>query len=209
MPAQVTKKGRPLSERVYESICNDIITGSIPPGAALVQEQIAEEFGVSRTPVRDALNRLVHEGLATLTPGAGYEATSLTRSEVEEVYEVRRALEAMAITQAGARYTDVDIARLELLIAEGAASSDAEELFAATRAFHLRLAAVSPNAFLLKTLEAVWDNPVQRLISHSYPLDQAKLDRVATAHRRILAAVRDRDVETLIPLLEDCHRKDQ
>jgi DNA-binding GntR family transcriptional regulator len=209
MPAQVTNKVRPLSERIYESICNDIVTGSIAPGAALVQEQIAEEFGVSRTPVRDALNRLVHEGLATLTPGAGYAATTLTRSEVEEVYEVRKALEVMAITQAGGRYTDLELARLELLIAEGSASTDAEELFAATRAFHLGLASSAPNRFLLKTLEAVWDNPVQRLISHSYPLSQDKLDKVAESHRRIVAAARVGDLETLIRLLDDCHRKDQ
>jgi DNA-binding GntR family transcriptional regulator len=207
--APAAKSVRPLSEQVYQSICNDIVTGAIAPGAPLVQEQLAEEFGVSRTPVRDALNRLVHEGLATLTPGAGYAATTLTSSEVEEVYEVRKALEVMAIRQIGAQYTDLQLARLDLLIAEGSACADSEELFAATRAFHLALVAPAHNGFLLKTLEGVWDNPVQRLISHSYPLDQAKLDRVAATHRRIVAAARARDLEALVPLLDYCHRKDQ
>jgi DNA-binding GntR family transcriptional regulator len=209
MPAQAAKKVRPLSEHVYDRISNDIVNGVIAPGGALVQEQIAEEYGVSRTPVRDALTRLVHDGLATLEPGSGYFATTLTRSEVEEVYEVRKALEVMAIRQGGAKYSNLELARLELLIAEGAASTDAEELFSATRAFHLSLAAPSPNSFLLKTLQSVWDNPVQRLISRSYPLDQDKLDRVADAHQKIVAAARAGDLDVLIPLLDLCHEKDQ
>ncbi|MCZ9883061.1 GntR family transcriptional regulator [Arthrobacter sp. B2a2-09] len=208
MAAQAAKGIRPLSEHVYDRISNEIVNGVVEPGAPLVQEQLAEEYGVSRTPVRDALNRLVHEGLATLVPGAGYFATTLTRSAVEEVYEVRKALEIMAIRQCGAKYTNLQLARLELLIAEGAASADPEELFTATRAFHLGLAAPAPNGFLLKTLESVWDNPVQRLISRSYPLDDAKLERVADAHRKILAAARANDLETLIPLLDLCHEKD-
>ncbi len=208
MTTQVAKGTRPLSERVYDRISNEIVTGVVEPGAPLVQEQLAEEYGVSRTPVRDALNRLVHEGLATLVPGAGYFATTLTRSAVEEVYEVRKALEVMAIRQCGAKYTPLQLARLELLIAEGAASADSEELFIATRAFHLGLAAPASNGFLLKTLESVWDNPVQRLISRSYPLDDAKLERVANDHRKILAAARANDLETLIPLLDLCHQKD-
>ncbi|WP_284978113.1 FCD domain-containing protein [Arthrobacter sp. fls2-241-R2A-200] len=146
--------------------------------------------------------------MATLEPGSGYFATTLTRSEVEEVYEVRKALEVMAIRQNGAKYSELELARLELLIAEGAASTNAEELFVATRAFHLGLAAPSPNGFLLKTLQSVWDNPVQRLISRSYPLDQEKLDRVADAHRRIVAAARLSDVEAVVQLLDLCHQKD-
>lgn len=209
MPAQAVRTGRPLSEQVYDKISNDIVKGVIAPGAPLIQEQLAEEYSVSRTPVRDALNRLVHEGLATLTPGSGYAATNLTRSEVAEVYEVRKALEVMAIRQLEGKYTGLELARLEFLIAEGAASADAEELFEATRAFHLALIAATPNRFLVRTLQAVWDNPVQRLISHSYPVDQAKLDRVAEAHHKIVDAARAGDLEALIPLLDTCHQKDQ
>jgi DNA-binding GntR family transcriptional regulator len=209
MPVQAAGKARPLSERVYESICNDIIKGVIAPGAPLNQEQLAEEYSVSRTPVREALNRLVHEGLATLTPGAGYAATTLTRSEVEEVYEVRKALEIMAIKQFEANYSSLELARLEFLIAEGSACKDAEELFEATRAFHLALAAPASNSFLLKTLQVVWDNPVQRLISHSYQVDEDKLERVAEAHSKIVAAAREGDADALIPLLDTCHEKDQ
>jgi len=208
MRAQATKNARPLSEHIYERISDEIVNGVIAPGAPLVQEQLASEYGVSRTPVRDALNRLVHDGLATLEPGSGYFATTLTRSEVEEVYEVRKALEVMAIRQFGAQYSHIELARLELLIAEGAASADPEELFTATRAFHLGLAAPARNGFLLKTLQSVWDNPVQRLITRSYPLDKAKLDRVADDHRRILAAARAGDPDALIPLLDLCHEKE-
>lgn len=208
MAAQVAKKMRPLSEQVYERISDEIVNGVVEPGAPLVQEQLADEYGVSRTPVRDALNRLVHEGLATLVPGAGYFATTLTPSNVAEVYEVRKALEIMAIRQFGANYSPLELARLELLIAEGSASADAEALFAATRRFHLGLAAPCPNKFLLSTLETVWDNPVQRLISRSYPLDEAKLARVAEAHGKILASARAADPDLLISLLDLCHERD-
>jgi DNA-binding GntR family transcriptional regulator len=208
MAAQAAKKMRPLSEQVYERISDEIVNGVVEPGAPLVQEQLADEYGVSRTPVRDALNRLVHEGLATLVPGAGYFATTLTPSNVAEVYEVRKALEIMAIRQFGAQYSPLELARLELMIAEGSASVNAEALFAATRRFHLNIAAPCPNKFLLTTLESVWDNPVQRLISRSYLLDEAKLARVADAHSKILAAARAGDPDLLISLLDLCHEQD-
>ena len=208
MSEQTMTKTGPLSERVYVRLCADLVAGTIAPGDPLVQEQLAESYGVSRTPIRDALNRLVHEGLAELTPGAGYTAAGLTQTRVADVYEVRRELEALAIRQFQAKFDGVTLARLELNIAEGAAAESTEGLFTATRAFHLTLASPAPNRFLLTTLESVWDNPVQRLISGSYDFNPAKLDKVAASHRRILEAARAGEVERLLHLLADCHRED-
>jgi DNA-binding GntR family transcriptional regulator len=208
MAGQQTSKTAPLSERVYDRLCADLVAGRITPGDALVQEQLAESYGVSRTPVRDALNRLVLEGLAQLTPGAGYTAAELTPARVAEVYEVRRELEALAIRQFGASFDDVTLARLDLNIAEGAAAESPEELFTATRAFHLTLVSPTANSFLITTLEAVWDNPLQRVIGASYDFDAAKLERVAASHKRIVETARAGDLDLLLQLLAGCHRED-
>lgn len=203
-------KVQPMSERIYQKISADIVNGVFESGTPLVQEKIAEEYGVSRTPVRDSLNRLVHDGLATLVPGAGYFVTELTRTNMAEVYEVRQALESLAVRKFGANYSELELARLELLIAQGAAVPEGDEagLFAATREFHLAVVAPCPSQFLLKTLQGIWDNPLQRLITHSYELSAQKIAQVAATHRRIVAAARTGDPDQLIPMLALCHDVD-
>lgn len=203
-------KVQPMSERIYQKIRADIVNGVFESGTPLVQEKIAEEYGVSRTPVRESLNRLVHDGLATLVPGAGFFVTELTRTNMAEVYEVRQVLESMAVRKFGAAYSDLELARLELLIAQGAAvpEGDEEGLFAAMREFHLAMVAPCPSQFLLKTLKGIWENPLQRLITHSYELSADKIKQVAQTHREILQAARAGDLEQLIPALARCHDLD-
>lgn len=204
------RRVQPLSERIYQKISGDIVNGQLSAGESLIQEKIAELYGVSRTPVRDTLNRLVHEGLATLVPGAGYFVTELTATNMAEVYEVRRELERMAVTKFDGDYSALDLARLELLIAQGAAVEPGDEaaLFAASRDFHLALVAPCPSKFLLQTLDAIWENPIQRMITRSYPPTAEKIAAVAAMHQDIVRTARAGDTAELIALLAGCHEVD-
>lgn len=90
-----------------------IISGRLAPGTRLSEQQIGERFGVSRTPVREAINQLEREGLLTTVARAGVYVRRLDARDVAEIYETREALEVQAVRLASRRLTRVNAARLE------------------------------------------------------------------------------------------------
>lgn len=208
MKVATVRDGRPLSERVYELIRDEILDGTFEEGSPLVQEQLAERYGVSRTPIRDSLARLAHERLAVFIAGSGYAVNVIGINLISDVCEVRKGLEIMALKTFDAKFSPLDLARMEMLIAESEAvdQGDSDALFEASRAFHYALAAPCPNAYLVDTLKTVWENPIQRQIARSYRSDMTKVDYVADTHRKILAAARSGDSTEVIRLLDLCHQ---
>lgn len=198
---------RPLAIQVHERISSDIIDGKFPPGSALVQEQVAAQYGVSRTPVRDALTQVAQEGLATLVPGQGYVVNDLTEKDVRDVYEVRYTLEALASRQACGKHSPAQLIRLRAMIDEFETldPSNAQGVFLMGRQFHAALIEPCPNDYLRSTLAAMWAHPIQRRITMTYrqgPQHQAKL---ADDHRRILEALKTNDADTIVQVLRYCH----
>lgn len=101
-----------------------IVAGEIPPGTVLRQEQLSEEHGVSRTPVREALRRLAALGLVSFEPNRGVRVRTMTRAEVREAFLVRAELEALATEVAATRFTEADVADLERIEATFARLTD-------------------------------------------------------------------------------------
>ncbi|EMY34010.1 GntR family transcriptional regulator [Arthrobacter crystallopoietes BAB-32] len=205
--AAIPNDVRPLAVRVYEQISADIISGTITPGSALAQEHIAAQYGVSRTPVRDALTQLTLEGLTTLVPGKGYIVNQLDEREIENVFEVRYALESLAVQRAVGSYTPKQLVRLKGLIdeTETVDPQDTDELFRLGRAFHLALVAPSGNDYLNGVITSIWNHPIQQRINTTYrqgPQHQAK---VIHDHRSILQALKDQDIARAIEVLGHCH----
>lgn len=198
---------RPLAEQVYELITADIATGRISSGTALVQEQVAAQYGVSRTPVRDVLTRLSLEGLTTLVPGRGYIVNQLDESEVADVFDVRYALEALAVHRACGHYTPQQLLRMNNLTEEMAIidPSDNLELFRLGQAFHIALVEPAGNSFLLSVLTSVWNHPIQKRITMTYRQGADYQEKVVDDHRRILEALRSEDVDRATELLRLCH----
>jgi len=89
-----------LHTAVYERLKSQIIDFTLKPGQKLQDRQLGSQFGVSRTPVREALNRLVQEGFVKQIPGQGYFVKEITIKEIEHLYDIREALEALAAQQA-------------------------------------------------------------------------------------------------------------
>lgn len=201
------RDARPLGERVYEEVCNDIVNELIAPGAQLVQDQLAAQYGVSRMPVRDVLTRLVHEGMADFIPGRGYFVKILSDAEIKDVYEVRREIEALAIRRFNGKYTPIELAVLEMKLAEAEATQEADfdEIFRTSRDFHLALVEPCPNRYLLQSLRGIWENPVQRRIIRSYKNDASKAAGVVAKHRRLLDMARQGHTDDLIEHLASCH----
>ncbi len=104
---------RPVGEQVTDHIRRMILSGDIRPGTRLVGKHLAEQIGISRTPVREALHRLAQENLVIRREAGGYEVRPLSAAEVEEVIGVRAALESYAMELAAARITPADLKALE------------------------------------------------------------------------------------------------
>lgn len=202
-----TGDNRPLSARVHDQIASDIVNGTLEPGSAIIQEQVAAQYGVSRTPVRDALAQIALEGLATLVPGSGYVVNDLTQQDVANVFEVRHSLENLALAQAAGKHSPAQLVRLRAIVDEfeTLAPHDADGQFRLNREFHLQLVAPCPNGYLLGILQGIWDHPIQRRITNAYEVGAERQESIIRAHRGILNALSANDIDGVVEYLVFCH----
>lgn len=143
---------RQLWEAVSAQLRDEILDGRIPAGARLVETELAERFGVSRGPIRDALRDLARGGLVVDLPRRGTFVSSLDERDLEEVYVIRRALEEVAVRLAIAKASEVDIHELYSVLEEVEAAYGRDDLAAAWEAdmaFHRTYCRLSGNRRLL------------------------------------------------------------
>jgi DNA-binding GntR family transcriptional regulator len=197
--AKTAQDPRPLAVRVYESVRDSIVTGQIEPNTQLVQEQVAEALGVSRTPVRDALLRLAHEGLVTRISGGGYLVNDLAEQDIHDIFEVRQSLESLAVRLSFGRHTPGQLTLLRALVdemAERAADPDAP-WFELNRDFHVALIAPCGNQALISMLGELWNKPVNRLITRQYVSDPGHIHRMVGEHRALVEAAASTDADIM------------
>ena len=194
---------RPLSERVYEQLRDQIVTGELPADSKVHQEAVAAEMGVSRTPVREALSRLAQEDLVTLVPGNGYLVNELLDEDVSNVYEVRQSLEVSAARLACRHHNRLSIARLEVLVEEMRAAdpSDASVQFELNRRFHYALNEPCGNPLMMKMIDALWDHPIHRRITTAYIQGGDNTAETVAEHCAIVDAVRANDEALLVDIM--------
>lgn len=135
-PIETTSVGA-ASARVASSLREAILSGEIGPGEWIRQEEIAERFGASRLPVREALRILEAEGLTEHEPNRGARVPRLDMHEVNVVYQMRERLEPLAVTESIANLTDADLRRLDEVQHRIEANGDVAEFLALDREFHL------------------------------------------------------------------------
>ncbi len=183
-----------MREAVYERLKKAIIEGELAPGARMLELELADRLGVSRTPVREALVRLAQEGLAELLPGRGARVRVLTPGEVAEVYEVRAALEAEAARLAATRADQEELAELSEY-AQAIERLPRKALAEQTRAdarFHATLVALSKN----RELERLFHQLDAKLaLARRFSADENQSQRTRAEHRAILEALHRRDPE--------------
>lgn len=172
-----------LNERVYDELRMRILTRQEPSGAKLSLHALADELGVSRSPVHHALTRLVSEGLLTVRPRRGYYVTPVTVRAVAEGYDVRLALELLAAERAIGRLDQSQRARfVELLDATDAAISH-EQWDAANAAFHEHQIDLAGNALLSRFYRELSVNLMMQVIRGGHVEGHANL---VTEHRGIV-----------------------
>src|SRR6202047_1356158 len=102
------------ADDIARALEDEIVSGAVPPGQVLRQEHVCERFGVSRTPVREALQRLEALGLVSAVPNRGVRVRSISAAELREAFLIRAELESLATAQAAARIPAADLARLDV-----------------------------------------------------------------------------------------------
>ncbi len=189
---------RPLSEQLASALRQMIVAGEVEPGERLQEAELSARFGVSRTPLREALKVLATEGLVTLAPNKGATVTSLTPEEVAETFPVMGALEALAGELAARAATDADISELQALHAElrqHFAARDLARYFATNQTFHARILATARNTVLAEMTQQL----AGRVAGARYrvTMTDAQWARAMDEHEAMMVALVARDAATL------------
>lgn len=180
-----------IQQAVADAVRTRIIRGELPAGERIDQDALAAEFSVSRMPVREALRQLGAEGFVTIVPHRGAIVTALSPSEVEEIYEIRAALEGVAARHASQELTDADLAALRSILAQMRNQQDIDLWVALNADFHDTINRASERPRLLEL--------IQRFREQSQPyirLYVQRLHRSAQArreHKAIVDALAARD----------------
>jgi DNA-binding GntR family transcriptional regulator len=194
-----------LAEQVYLQIKTAILTCKLKPGQMIYESEMIQAYGVSKTPVREALKRLTQERLIQSIPGTCYLVTPVTVKDINELWELRAILEEVSATRAASQATEVQLKELEAKIGEIFPIQQIDDLvrwYDQNTAFHLALAEITRNSRLIATLRSVL-NEISRflLLDPEMPVDTSAWIR---QHQRILDALKKRDGELAIAVtLED------
>ena len=176
-----------------------ILDGGVPPGTPIPLAEVAEVFGVSQIPVREALKTLVGEGLVAQRRNGGYSVAQLTAEELRGMYIVRETLESAALAAAVANATEEDrlaVIAVNDLLEQAVRDADGVAYHRGSREFHAALTRPSRMHRLLHMLEAAWNvtEPVQSMV-HVGPEDRAHLH---ADHREMLEAFLAGDAPRLL-----------
>jgi DNA-binding GntR family transcriptional regulator len=189
------------TEAVLEAIKHSILTGELSPGQALVESDLAERLGVSKTPVREALKTLAGSGLVEMLPYKGVTVRAVDRQAARAIYDMRLLLEPVAAARtalAGVSLAAAHAAHAALDAAD--AADDAADRSLANRAFHRVLYAGCGNPLMVKALDELRDQTALAS-SVAWSSRPASWQQEAREHRGILAAAEAGDAELVRSLM--------
>ena len=190
------KDGLQSSEFVYRSLKEQIISGALAPEMRLIELAIAAEFGVSRTPVREALKRLAVENLVLSDPARGMVVHAPDAREIEDVFIVREALDGLAARLAAHRITPSELARLRVVVdsmEQAIAEGRREQVVVANTHFHDVIYGAAGNE-MLERLGRDLREFVRRFTTLPFASPE-RVDHVLTEHRDIVEALERHDPE--------------
>lgn len=186
----------PLREVVFRSLREAILSGRLKPGERLMEMHLAQTLGVSRTPVREAIRKLELEGLAIMIPRKGAEVARITKKQLQDVLDVRKALEALAVQLACRHMTKDNIIRLErahLRVKEMSEKKDVRAMVKADVHFHEIIYNAADNDKLLQILNNLRQQMYRYRLEYLKNVQNHKV--IVQEHEMILEAVRTADEE--------------
>lgn len=198
-----TFENQTLNHRVFSRLRDMITQGIIPLGEQLDEQALTQELGVSRTPLREAIGKLVKEGLVEHRPYRGNFVRSFSAKQVSDLFEVRKVLEGLAIRLAIAKLTDAHVAAFRAILDDVQAALDTDDMLAysaADRGFHNLVRDIADNESLTEVLDRLSVQiQVVRTIANR---DPDVVLQTAQERPQILAALAARDAVLAGQLLE-------
>lgn len=188
---------RPLREIVYEELKRQIMVGEIAPGTRMMEVDLADEMGVSRTPVREAIRKLEKEGLVTIEPRRGAYASDISAKDMVDVLEVRQDLEGMAAGLAAQKIAEGDILQLKDMTRrykEAVEAGDIEEIIKQDEDFHKFIVGLSDNKTLIKMVSQVQELALR--FRYIYYDDFSRFKNQPLEHQEIMEAIMSGDANS-------------
>lgn len=190
-----------LGSQVAEQLRNDIVFGRLPAGAAVSQQQLCEDYGTSRMPVRDAIRQLQYEGLIVNTDGGHHVVAEQTAQDMSDAYRVEAMVHGLAARRATELASDQDLDQLEQLhhaMVKAVDEDDLEAVVELNWRFHRQINQMAKSAKLMAIIRAVsLSIPRGYLLELPGWASRANLD-----HEKIIEAMRARDVDRVIELID-------
>lgn len=191
---QLDEPPLPSSERVYQALKHRILAGMLEPGSRLVELQLAQDFQVSRTPVRETLKRLMAEGLVRVDPVRGIVVSDVDARELEEIFVIREVLDGLAARLAANRVSSADLTKLHLLMDmmhDSVANGQWEAMVQANIKFHDILHQAAGNERLRHLSRNLLDF-VRRFSNEAFASEERGA-KVLAEHEEIVKALEQRD----------------
>ncbi len=197
-PAGPSLAPKALYVEVAELLRQRIFKRELEPGSWIDELRIAEEYGISRTPLREALKVLAAEGLVTMKVRRGAYVTEVSKSDLADVYHLLSLLESDAAGVVATKATDAELAELKALHAELEAAalpgtSNTDAFFAVNERFHMRLLAIANNRWRDQMVADL--RKVMKLNRHNSLLKTGRIGESLAEHRAIMAALLARDAQ--------------
>ena len=195
----------PLREVVFLALRSQILLGELKPGERLMEIALANKLGVSRTPIREAIRKLEHEGLVIMIPRRGAHVAEITRQELNDVLEIRKSLDVLAIRKAIQYMSEGDLAQLRdaekafVRLIE-AKDADLTELGEADEHFHEIIYQGTNNRRLIQILGNLREQMYRFRVE--YLKDVAIRQTLIREHDAIIRALEDRDEEEAVRLMK-------
>ena len=191
---KATLAPRALYEEVAELLRQRIFAHQLKPGSWIDELKIAEEFGISRTPLREALKVLATEGLVTMKLRRGAYVTEVSQTDLLQVYHLLALLESDAASELARAATDEQITELQALHdALEAAVADRDEFFSANERFHMRVLEMLNNKWLSQMVADL--RKVMKLNRHNSLFKSGRVEESLQEHRDLMAALAARNAE--------------
>lgn len=208
-PIEIKLNNRRMSEIIVEELTGWIMDGTLDAGQRLREDDLAEVFGVSRVPVREALRALNNRGLVVIEPYVGTTVSQLTSKDIQEIYYLRTVLEPIAGEKAAENITDAEIENLakvqdvleEICMQNGDHLINSKSVYHYNREFHNGIYKISEMDILLKVINDLWDRiaflRVRSAYSETYPAQMKK------EHREYLRLLEERDGQGLAKQIQN------
>lgn len=201
---------RQLHERVLERLRAEILNGELKPGEFIRQQRIAEQYGVSQMPVREALKKLTAEALVEEIPYRGVRVIQYSLNDITDLFALRSFLEGRTANTAAALITEAELNHLSTLVEEMKSTAAAQQLAdyrSLNRQFHQTIYRASKSYFLIQTLDKLWST-YPTMLPGNFPQTTAQPipardERDINEHNAIVAALMKRDGDTADRLMSD------